>query len=245
MSKSRASQLKTEAKQLTRRGSLSHFEAYCNEGIHHHHEIRRSQCEFGWKIVDAEDDNDWSKWHSFGLDVKFEYMDIDWKNLCDMEFSWTGVCKMQPGAYLPLHIHDPPEFYYILKGRPTVVLNGIYNKCKPIQCVTIPPRCPHKIFNDTNEEVIFIYTYLPLNDVCTKDQLGWVFLEDVTPNIERHSDFCEGGNKVYDIASGKVKCDCSGPKKVSESDSGGPFSNGDGDSSDDARSSSSKKPNFY
>lgn len=164
-----------------RRVSLSHFTS-CNKGIHHQHEIEKSQSQFDWKVCDLEDDNDWSKWHDFGLDVQYDFMDIDWKNLCDMEFSWTGICKMKPGSYLPLHIHDPPETYYILKGEPTVVLNGIWNRCRPIQCVTIPPRCPHKIFNDTDAEVIFIYTYLPLNDICTKDQLNWVFLEDTTLN---------------------------------------------------------------
>jgi len=129
-----------------------------------------------------EDPSDpWVKWDCFNLDVTFDHMNIDWKDLADMEFSWTGVCKMKPGTYLPMHIHAPPEFYYILKGNPMVVLNGIYNRCRPIQCVTIPPNCPHKIYNDTQEEIVFIYTYLPCNEVVTKADLKWVFLEETTP----------------------------------------------------------------
>jgi mannose-6-phosphate isomerase-like protein (cupin superfamily) len=158
-----------------------HF-TVANHGIHHEYEVKKSQEEFGWKVVDMEDPSDpWVKWDCFNLDVTFDHMDIDWKDLADMEFSWTGVCKMKPGAYLPMHIHAPPEFYYILKGNPMVVLNGIYNRCRPIQCVTIPPNCPHKIYNDTTEEIVFIYTYLPCNEVVTKADLKWVFLEETTP----------------------------------------------------------------
>lgn len=177
-----------------------------NEGIHHEYEVKKSQEEFGWKVVDMEDPSDpWVKWSSFGLDVKFDHMNIDWKDLADMQFSWTGVCKMKPGTYLPMHIHAPPEFYYILKGNPMVVMNGIYNRCRPIQCVTIPPNCPHKIYNDTQEEIVFIYTYLPCSEVVTKDQLKWVFLEDTTP-ADPNNPTKEWCHKTY-VKKIHSKCD--------------------------------------
>jgi len=194
-----------------------------NEGIHHEYEVKKSQEEFGWKVVDMEDPNDpWVKWSSFNLDVKFDHMDIDWKDLADMTFSWTGVCKMKPGTYLPMHTHAPPEFYYILKGNPMVVMNGIYNRCRPIQCVTIPPYCPHKIYNDTQEEIVFIYTYLPCTEVVTKEQLEWVFLEDTTP-ADPKNPTAEWCHKTY---VKKILGGCNKTPRLMEKNEQEPESNG-------------------
>ena len=59
--------------------------------------------------------------------------------------------------------------YLFLSGSPVVILDGIRNRTKPWQCVTIPSECPHGIDNDTEEEVVIAWIYCTLNEKVIND----------------------------------------------------------------------------
>ena len=60
------------------------------------------------------------------------------------------------------------------------MLNGIQNRVKLWQCVSIPSKCPHAIINDTEEEVIIAWTYLSNIDKVNPDNnYNWTWLEEV------------------------------------------------------------------
>ena len=53
---------------------------------------------------------------------------------------------------------------YCVQGTPIVKLNGIKNRVKKWQCVSIPSLCPHGIYNDTEEQVIVLWCYVSGKD---------------------------------------------------------------------------------
>ena len=122
-----------------------------------------------------------------------------WRNCTDLSHAWTGLVSLTPGQTEPYHRHTTPMFYYILQGEPIVTLNGIKNRTKKWQCVTIPSNCPHAIDNDGDQEVVVLWTYVSLSDkvdrcstikcnvfirnvfqkVNPDTNYNWVWLEDV------------------------------------------------------------------
>jgi len=143
-------------------------------------DVARSQAEFPWRVVDWNDDRKWGSWEQLGLKVKPEMGSMEWKEMADQEHCFTGVAKIHPGSIEPEHIHDPPMVYYILEGNPTIILNGIPNKTRPGQCVSIPGRCPHRIINDKHADTAtWIWTYVPPTKKVNKHDLNWEWLEEV------------------------------------------------------------------
>ena len=92
---------------------------------------------------------------------------LTWRNCCDLSHAWTGLVKLTTGQREPYHKHTTPMFYYILQGQPIITLNGIKNRTKKWQCITIPSECPHAIDNDLEEDVIILWTYVSLTDKVT------------------------------------------------------------------------------
>jgi len=143
--------------------------------------VKKSQEEFPWQVVDWNDENwKWVSWPALGLKVKESFGTIMWKEMADQEHMFTGVAKLLPGGYEPEHIHDPPMVYYILEGTPTVILNGVPNKTRPGQCITIPGHCPHAIDNPKDAETcVWIWCYTPPTTTVNKHHLNWVWREEV------------------------------------------------------------------
>ena len=50
-----------------------------------------------------------------------------------------------------------------------MTLNGIKNRVRPWQCVSIPSECPHSATNDTEEEVFIAWIYVSLTDKVLND----------------------------------------------------------------------------
>jgi len=143
-------------------------------------EVAKSQKEFPWRVTDWNDDRKWVDWPALGLNVKESFGTILWKEMADQEHMFTGVAKLLPGAIEPCHIHDPPMVYYILEGTPIVELNGIPNKTRPGQCVTIPGLCPHRIVNPEDAPTaLWIWCYTPPTTTVNKHHLNWAWKEEV------------------------------------------------------------------
>jgi len=134
-----------------------------------------------WQIVDGLASEGWISWESLSQNVKDSRFLIEWKRCSDMDIAWSGLVRFAPGKRLPLHTHDPPEIYYIIQGCPIVELDGERTRVKPLSCVTIPSLCPHRVINDTDEVVVIMYVYMPVegNPIQPGRGHNWTFLEEV------------------------------------------------------------------
>jgi len=152
----------------------------CNQEFHSKGEVEKSRKEFGWKVVEPYDSKPWVTWDALGLKVKDDKHKLRWRNCADVSHAWTGLVSLLPGQVEPYHQHTTPMIYYILQGKPIVVLNDIKNRTSKWQCVTIPSECPHGILNDTNEEAVIAWTYLSIDSKPSPDKnYNWKFLENV------------------------------------------------------------------
>jgi len=155
----------------------------CNQEFHSKAEVDKSRAEFDWKVVepyDGQAGDEWMSWDDIGLEVKDDRHKLMWRYCADLSHAWTGLVSLQPGQAEPCHRHTTPELFYILQGEPIISLNGVRNRTKKWQCVTIPSNCPHAIDNDGDQEVVVLWTYVSLSDKVNPDtNYNWVWLEDV------------------------------------------------------------------
>ena len=157
-----------------------------------------SRARFNWKVVEPYDGaaaEDWVSWDDVGMAESVEWKHrVVWRNCADISHAWTGMVSLLPGQQEPYHTHGHPMFYFILQvhqyisasfqwsclsellitsaysqGTPIVKLNGIRNRVKKWQCVSIPSLCPHGIYNDTEEECVVLWCY-----VSNKDKVGFI-----------------------------------------------------------------------
>merc|ERR1711936_439474 len=143
-------------------------------------EVKKSQTEFDWKVVEPYDGKRWVSWDVLGQKVKEEKHKLEWRNCADINHAWTGLVSLKPGQIEPCHNHTTPEILYVLQGSPIIALNHTKNRTTKWQCVSIPSKCPHSIINDTEEEVIIAWIYISLHDkVNPSTNYNWVWLEEV------------------------------------------------------------------
>jgi len=153
----------------------------CSEQFHTLDQVRNSQKEYNWKIVDPFSATaKWESWKSIGLEVPDKKYEISWTECADQNHALTGIMRHGPGQVEPLHHHSAPMIYYILQGEPIITLNGIKNRASTWQCVSIPAFCPHRCYNDTKDDVVIAWTYLT-NVASARPKPGkgmaWKFLE--------------------------------------------------------------------
>jgi quercetin dioxygenase-like cupin family protein len=54
-----------------------------------------------------------------------------------------GLCTLQSGGHIDLHVHSFEESFYILEGEPTLVLDGHAHPVVPGTCGVVPVSVPH------------------------------------------------------------------------------------------------------
>lgn len=143
--------------------------------------VAKSQGEFPWQVVDSNDPaHPWVTWPALGLNVKESFGRIEWKEMADQQHMFTGIAKLWPGGHEPEHVHDTPMCYYIVEGTPEVTLNGVRNKCRAGQVVTIPGRCPHMIDNPEDASICtWFWCYVHPTAKVNKHHLNWEWREEV------------------------------------------------------------------
>ena len=70
-----------------------------------------------------------------------------------------GILKLEPGAVLAPHHHDPQESYFILEGEALMHLNDAEQEVGPGSVVYIPRGDLHGISNTGSEPLVFIWTF--------------------------------------------------------------------------------------
>ena len=89
---------------------------------------------------------------------------ISWRTLFTGDQTTTdaltaGVAELQPGGWLGLHRHTPPEVYYVLEGSGIVWLDGTEHQVTAGAAVFIPGDCEHGIRNHGTEPLRFLYAF--------------------------------------------------------------------------------------
>jgi mannose-6-phosphate isomerase-like protein (cupin superfamily) len=70
-----------------------------------------------------------------------------------------GVADLEPGGWLGLHRHAPPEIYFVFAGSGVVTLNGREVGVKAGSAVFIPGMAEHGIRQTGTERLKFFYGF--------------------------------------------------------------------------------------
>ena len=89
---------------------------------------------------------------------------IRWKLLISREHSpsgglVTGVARIEPGAKLSRHHHEPEETYYVLSGSGLIEIEETRQEIGPGTAVYIPPNATHALRCTGPEPLVFIFTF--------------------------------------------------------------------------------------
>ncbi len=68
-----------------------------------------------------------------------------------------GVADLEPGDWLGLHRHAPPEIYYVIAGTGVVTLNGEETPVRAGSAVFIPGMAEHGIRQTGTALLRFVY----------------------------------------------------------------------------------------
>ncbi len=81
-----------------------------------------------------------------------------------------GVAELEPGDWLGLHRHAPPEVYYVLAGEGIVTLDGKETRVKAGTAVFIPGMAEHGIRQSGTGVLRLFYTF-PVNSFDSVEYL--------------------------------------------------------------------------
>jgi mannose-6-phosphate isomerase-like protein (cupin superfamily) len=70
-----------------------------------------------------------------------------------------GVADLEPGGWLGLHRHAPPEIYYVIAGAGVVTLDGCDFSVRAGSAVFIPGMAEHAIRQTGGEVLRFFYGF--------------------------------------------------------------------------------------
>ncbi len=70
-----------------------------------------------------------------------------------------GVSSFQPGTATSLLIHEEEELAYVLKGKGKIRLEDRDVPYTAGEGIYIPAGVPHAVVNDSQEEVIMVFTF--------------------------------------------------------------------------------------
>jgi quercetin dioxygenase-like cupin family protein len=89
---------------------------------------------------------------------------VGWRTLFSGDLTPTdkltaGVAELEPGGWLGLHRHTPPEIYYILEGSGVVTLEGREQEVRGGAAVFIPGDAEHGIRNTGDGPLRFVYVF--------------------------------------------------------------------------------------
>ena len=81
-----------------------------------------------------------------------------------------GVAMLDPGGWLGLHRHAPPEVYYVLSGEGIVTLDGAAHPVKAGSALFIPGMAEHGI-RQTGPETLRLFYGFPVDSFDSVEYL--------------------------------------------------------------------------
>lgn len=125
-----------------------------------------------------QDSLEWESWGPKDIPTRGN---VRWKTLLSKDRTDTsaltcGIAHISPGDSLHLHRHAQAEFYYVLRGRGTMEIDGEKREIIEGTAVFIPGGARHGIANQGPEDLEFLYGFPTdsFNDVI------YLFGDDVT-----------------------------------------------------------------
>ena len=71
----------------------------------------------------------------------------------------SGVARIEPGAVLSRHHHEPEETYYVIGGRGHIEVENLQKEIGPGTAVYIPPNARHAVRSIGAEPLVFVFTF--------------------------------------------------------------------------------------
>lgn len=95
-------------------------------------------------------------------------------------YTWGGVCdgwhllkssalsviqeRVPPGGAEVKHYHEKAhQFFFVLSGEATLEIRDKKMVLGPHQGVSVPPNVPHRLLNETNQDLSFIVVSSPMS----------------------------------------------------------------------------------
>ncbi len=93
-------------------------------------------------------------------------------------YTWGGVCdgwhllrsgglsviqeRVPPGGAEVNHYHERAhQFFFVISGQATLEIQGEKMVLRPQQGVSVPPRVPHRLLNEGEEDLWFLVISAP------------------------------------------------------------------------------------
>lgn len=93
------------------------------------------------------------------LEVTDEKDGVFWEKLSNNKNFVIGKCIMQPNSELFSHRHRIAEYYYVLSGETTMLLDKKNQKIKKDSFIKIPKMIYHYTKNYGKEPLVFLYFF--------------------------------------------------------------------------------------
>ena len=81
-----------------------------------------------------------------------------------------GYVIIYPGGRVPLHEHENEEVYTVLRGKGEMIIDEESHPIEAISAVYIPPKVPHSLVNDGDEDLAMMFVYAPATIVDHWDE---------------------------------------------------------------------------
>jgi mannose-6-phosphate isomerase-like protein (cupin superfamily) len=95
-------------------------------------------------------------------------------------YTWGGVCdgwhllkssalsiiqeRVPPGGAEVKHYHEKAhQFFFVLSGEATLEIEDKKLALGPQQGVSVPPNVPHRLLNETKQDLSFIVVSVPMS----------------------------------------------------------------------------------
>ena len=95
-------------------------------------------------------------------------------------YTWGGICdgwhllksaglsviqeRVPPGGADVKHYHERAhQFFFVLSGEATLEIAGQKLTLSPQQGLSVPPKIPHRLFNESQQELSFIVISAPMS----------------------------------------------------------------------------------
>jgi quercetin dioxygenase-like cupin family protein len=69
--------------------------------------------------------------------------------------------SLAAGGHVNTHLHSNEQSFYVLRGHPTITVDGRSHRLSPDECGLLPVGVPHAYRNDTAEEAVWLEVNCP------------------------------------------------------------------------------------
>jgi quercetin dioxygenase-like cupin family protein len=87
--------------------------------------------------------------------------------------SGLTLCSMEPGGEVGTHVHSTEQSFYVLRGKPEVVVEGRAHRLGPDECGLLLVGSPHAWRNGTDEEALWLEANAPAPRISGPPDTFW------------------------------------------------------------------------